>query len=283
MRRIMMVSFITAALLGGQNLALAQIELTFFRSPAVMPLVQIKTGSLSGVITDPNSHAVAGATVTALRETDAASTMKSFSTVSDSKGCFGFEALPIGIYEIQVGSDEIWLIRQITKQVVVRNLENTTVAFHLRFIDECDGNEPVAQSLSDSDRAEIVKWMIEEAITEKKIPSDSTLASDRSVVLSTANIESSWVPIIPGHKVLLLTPAEVQKRANRQGDYMYWQFDKIRPRGPCVAVSLSNLWADGTSSIETGKRTLLGESLFNYVFRKQSGKWIGKFISGSIS
>jgi hypothetical protein len=136
---------------------------------------------------------------------------------------------------------------------------------------------------STGDRAEIVKWMIEEALTAKKKSSDSTLASDKILVLSTKNIESSWVPIIPAYKILLLTPAEIQQKANRQGDYMYWQFDEIRVSGPCVAVSLSNLWADSTSSIETGQRTLLGERLFNYVFRKQSGKWIGKFITGSIS
>ena len=281
----MMVGFITVALLGGQNRAVARIELTFFQSAAAYPLVQIKTGSISGVITDPNSHAVAGATVTALRQdANAASTLRSFSAVSDSKGCFKFAALPLGTYEIRVGWAEMWpLLKQIAKVVVVRSSENTTVEFQLQFIDECDGNAPEAQSLSDSDRAEIVKWMIEEAITKKKIPSDSTLTSDKIIVLSTANIESSWVPILPGYKLLLLTPAEVQQKANRQGDYMYWHFDEIRARGSCVAVSISNVWADGTSSIETGQRTLLGESLFHYVFRKQSGKWIGKFITGSIS
>lgn len=81
MRRIMMVSFITAALLGGQSRAVSQIELTFFRSAAVMPLVQPKTGSISGVTTDPKSHAVAGADVTALRQdANAASTLTLFSS-----------------------------------------------------------------------------------------------------------------------------------------------------------------------------------------------------------
>jgi hypothetical protein len=222
--------------------------------------------------------------VTAVRDTEAASTLKSFSTESDRKGCFRFEALPIGTYEIQVGWAEMWpLLKQITQRVIVRSSEDSTVEFHLRFIDECDGGLPEIQNLADADRAEIVKWMIEEVITEKKVSSDSTLASDKILVISTKNIESSWVPSVPGYRLLVLTPVEIQQRANSQGDYMYWQFDKIRARRSCVAVSLSNLWADGTSSIETGPRTLLGEGRFNYVFRKQSGKWVGKAISGSIS
>jgi hypothetical protein len=285
MRRVMMMSLIAAASFGGQNRAAVQVRLHPFQPASVTNVVQLKTGSISGVISDPNLHPVAGATVTAVRDTEAASTLKSFSTVSDSKGCFRFEALPIGTYEIQFGSDEIWLMKRIVKQAMVRSSQNTTVDLQLQFIDECDGNAAEAQSLSDSDRAEIVKWMLEEALTNRKIPSYVTLASDKkNIVLSTANIESSWVPEIPGHRLLLLTPAEVQKRAtNGRVDYMYLEFDKIRARGSCVAVSIHNLWADGTSSIETGKKTFLGEGSLYYVFRKQSGRWIGKFITGRIS
>lgn len=283
MRSIMMVSFITSALIAGQSKALAGTELTLFVPwAAIRPVLQIKTGSISGVVTDPNSHAVAGVTLTALlRDENDGSTLNFFSTVSDSKGCFRFAALPIGTYEIRVGSDE--LIKQFVKRVVVRGSENITVEFQLRFIDECNGNISYTPSISDSDRAEIVKWMVEEAITEKNRSSGSKLASDRIVVLSTENIESSWIPVIPGYKLLRLTPVEVQQKANRQGDYLYWRFDKIRIRGLCVAVTVSHVWAAATSSMETGQRTLLGERLFIYVFRKQSGKWIGKFITGTIS
>jgi hypothetical protein len=93
MRHIMLVGFITAALLGGQNRAVARSELTFLA--AVKPVVQLKTGSLSGVITDPIAHAVAGATVTALRrDASAASTLRSFSVVSDGKGVSDLQLLP---------------------------------------------------------------------------------------------------------------------------------------------------------------------------------------------
>ncbi len=76
-----MMTFVTAALLGGQKWVVAQMELTCFRSTAVTPLVRFKTGSISGVITDPKSHAVAGADVTALRQdANAASTLSLFSS-----------------------------------------------------------------------------------------------------------------------------------------------------------------------------------------------------------
>jgi len=279
----MMVSLIAAVLLGGQNRGVGQVELAFSRS-LVTSLLQVKTGSISGVITGPNPNVVEGATLTALlRNPNSDSTLKSFSTVSDEKGCFRFAALPVGIYEIRVGTDEI--IKHLATRVVVRSAENTKVEIQLRFIDECDGNFPEIRSLSDSDRAEIVKWIIEEAIAGQQTVmfSNPTLASDKIIILSTAKIESIWVPSIAGHNFLLLKPEEIQNRANRKGDYMYWQFDQIRPRGSCVVVSISHVWAEGTSSIETGQRTPLGESLFIYVFRRQSGKWIGKVISGSIS
>jgi hypothetical protein len=286
MRRIMVFSLISVALLlEGTNQAEAQIELTHFRSASLSPLVQPKVGSISGIITDPKSHAVAGADVTVLRrDSNAASTLRSFSAITDRKGCFRFAALPIGTYEIRVGWAEMWpLAKPIAKVVVVRSSRNTAVEVQLRFIDECDGNAVEAQSLTVSDRAEIVKWMIEEPITKQTRSSGSTLASDKIVVLSLANIDSSWLPIVTGYKLLPMTTAEIQQMANREGDFMYWQFDKIRAKGSCVAVSISNVWVDGISSLETGKRTRLGESDYYFVFHKQSGKWIGKVITGSIS
>src|SRR5581483_9322826 len=57
---------------------------------------QVASSSLSGVITDPSSSVVAGASVTAAQ----ASTGFSYSSVTDARGLYVFDPLPPGTYTI---------------------------------------------------------------------------------------------------------------------------------------------------------------------------------------
>ena len=252
--------------------------------PQAAPLrAQLGRGSLSGVVIGPDSRALAGAAITAsLRDGNTAVTTRSFSAVTDGNGGFNFGALPAGAYEVQVESPETWLMTKTTQQVVVSEREATAVEIRLEFIAECRGDEP--QSLSDADRTEIVRLMLEEALVGKKIPSYVTLTSaGKNVPAATANIEAGWLPAIPGYHLTLLTSAEIRRRADGHGDFMYLEFDPIKASGSCVGISLSNFWAISAASIEAGRTTLLGEGRLNYIFRKERGKWVGKFISGWIS
>ena len=151
----------------------------------------------------------------------------------------------------------------------------------LQTIEQCKGEK--LDHLTAADKDEIITLMLEDALTRKRIPSYSNLIMDNNALLSTVNIESQRVSNPAGLRVVLLSPGEIQARANRQGDLMYLEFGKFEPHGSCVAVSLSNLWADGTSTIETGPKTLLGEGCLNYVFYKRSGKWMGEFVDGWVS
>src|SRR3981081_1791037 len=66
------------------------------------------TGSISGVISDPNGGVIAGATVTAIETQTGVKT----EITTDSKGFYNFPSLPIGTYNIEVPSSGFKLHRQ---------------------------------------------------------------------------------------------------------------------------------------------------------------------------
>jgi hypothetical protein len=268
----------TTILLGAWLFTLQQAP-AFFQQVAVD---KAKSGAMSGTIVGPEPNSAAGILVSAsLQEPDPGFSIKTFTARSDDKGHFEFRSLPIGSYQLEVLPKDKWLFKQTVMPVTVRDSQRTTIDVRFQFIDQCEGKK--AEELTSADKAAIIKFMLEEAVTRKKIPSYPHLVSDRRVILSTKNIEASQTFDVPGFELLLLSASEIQARANRRGDLMYLEFNQIEIRGSCVAVSLWNLWADGTSTIETGPKVLMGEASMNYVFYKRAGTWTGEFVTGSFS
>lgn len=173
------------------------------------------------------------------------------------------------------------LLKRFTTSVADRDAEQTNVDIRLQTIEQCNGAK--LDHLTAADKDEIIKPMLEEALTRKSIPSYVNLIVGNDALLSTVNIESQRISNLAGLRLVLLSPSEIQARANRQGDLMYLEFGKFEPHGSCAAVSLSNRWADGTTTIETGPKSRLGEGCLYYVFYKRSGKWVGEFVDGWIS
>jgi hypothetical protein len=241
-----------------------------------------KQGALSGSIAGPEASAVAGAIVLASRQDpDPSTQIRTYTAKSDDKGHFNFPSLPVGSYQLEVSPKDKWLFKQTVRSVQVRDSRNTTIELRFQFIEQCEGD--TLDRLTNADRTEIIRFMLDQAIIQKKIPSYPQLTVAKQVILSTENVPPVESPTLPGLQLLLLSPAQIQARANRDGDLMYLRFEQIEPRGSCVAVSLCNVWADGTSSIETGPRTFLGEGCIQYVFTKRNGAWKGDFVTGWIS
>ena len=240
-----------------------------------------KAGAISGSLVGPESSAAAGAIVVASRQDpDPSTQIRTYTAKSDNKGHFDFPSLPVGNYQVDVFSKDKWLFKQTGRAVQVRD-SRTTVELRLQFIEQCEG--AALDNLTNADRAEIIRFMLDEAVTLKTIPSYPELTAKKQVILSTENVPPGQSPTLPGVQVLLLSPAQIQDRANHEGDLMYLQFEKIEPRGSCAAVTLLNNWADGTSTIETGPKTFMGEGGLQYVFTKRNGVWKGEFITGWIS
>ena len=266
----MRVIFIVASLLG----------LVATLLPA--PVAQEKRGSISGTIVGLDSRIVPGAKISVVRrKEERGNNADEFTKHSDEKGAFKFESLPIGNYELEVIPPDMLLLRKFTTSITVRDSENTTAEIRLQRLQQCDGE--TLRDLTQTDQAEIVRFMLDEALTKKEIPSYRNLVVGNEAILSTKNIDSQRPSNPPDLKLLLLSPEDVQRRANQKGDLMYLEFEKIKIEGSCVAVQLCNFWADGTSTIETGKKTFLGEGCLYYVFHKQPGKWAADFVTGWIS
>lgn len=279
-RTIIMV--FTILLIYGGTGEKARIIQVLSRTADLEPLGQSNNGSIFGVVTEINSGPIKGVSIVIVRVDVEASTLKTFSTTSDNLGKFKFEGLPGGTYEVTVDTDDSWLMKPIVDRIAVLTSKATKIEIQLQLIDDCKGLALDPASLSDPDKAEIIQWLLSEAVTET-MGANYESTSNQRIILSTENLKLNWLSPSLAKKFVLMTPTEIQDKANRDGDHRYWQFEKAKVRGSCVAIALSNLWADGKSSIESGKRTLLGERRLNYIFHKVSGKWVGKFISGWIS
>jgi hypothetical protein len=255
------------------------IGLAFLQVPIVKSSAQIEGGSISGVIKDSESGAVASAKVTALLE-NSQPTSKSFEVMTDSEGNFTFNNLPAGTYGIRVSVERSLFKPETKTNIRVRKSQNTRVDFRLKYAQACDDTPSQPSKVSDSDKAEIIRLTLEEALVKKKIPDYNLLIEGKeSIVLSTKNIKPSWVSDLPGYKLALMSPSEIQKKADSGGDFLHLSFVEFKVKGSCVAVTLANSWAVGKNS---GKGYLSGGG-FTYEYRKQSGKWVGKGISGWIS
>ncbi len=66
------------------------------------------TGSISGVVMDPNGGVIVGATVTAIETQTGVKT----EIATDSKGFYNFPSLPVGLYDVEVRSSGFKLYRQ---------------------------------------------------------------------------------------------------------------------------------------------------------------------------
>jgi len=241
---------------------------------AVLAFGQVAAGSLSGVVKDTASAVIPGAKVS-LQKTKSE---KSVDTVTDTEGRFKFSDLRPGIYQLRVEHSEF---KSATKEnIVVVESQNTETDLKLERPQACDDASAGPSDFTDSDKAEIVRLVLVDALVEKKIPDYRLLTeTQNSIVVSTLNIQRSWVPNLPNYTLKLMSPAEIQRRADGQGDFLYLSFAEFKVKGSCVAVTLANSWAVGKKS---GMGYLSGGG-FSYEYRRQSGKWIGKWISGWIS
>lgn len=130
-------------------------------------------------------------------------------------------------------------------------------------------NPPITRE----DRADIIRLSLEHALVDQEIPDYGLIQDPENIVLSTANVDASLVPTLPGINLILLTQEEIQDKANREGDFLYIEFTNITVESDTkVTVSLSNTWAVAKDS-ETG---YLSGGGFVIEFTKTADGWIGE-------
>jgi hypothetical protein len=145
----------------------------------------------------------------------------------------------------------------------------------IQFGSGCDNVPEGADDVSDADKAEVFRATLMQGISSQWGLLDPK-QRETGVILSTKNIKGHWLQAIPGLSIQLWTPAEIQRKADDEADFPYLWIPEMKVRGQCIAVTLSNTWAIGKNS----KSVYMSGGGLIYEYRKESGKWVGKFITG---
>ena len=140
--------------------------------------------------------------------------------------------------------------------------------------------------VTDADLREVLKQTLKAEIDGQKVNYDDEEITDfelllrarGGIVLSSANVKRTLVRPFSNTQLVVLTPREIQAKANREGDFLYLKFTQIRIAKSRVLVTLSKQWARSHTS--TIMYTSGGSSTFE--FRKIRGKWTRRFVKGRV-
>ena len=232
------------------------------------------SGTISGVVTDFNGAVFPNVTIKIeFKSSDNKNYLRV--TSSDSQGKFTFENLPAGIYIV---SAEFHGLSYKNDNVKIETDETVKLAVKLTYGGECENSEGKTIELNEADKAFIVNEILERDLTRKKILDYGMLAEQKGkIILSTENIKSDWLKPFP--QLNLMPKDKIQNKADKKGDFLYLSFDEFEIKGQCVVVTFTNSWAVGKNS---GHGYLSGGGS-QYLYRKEAGKLIGKYIGGWIS
>ncbi|HZD10992.1 MAG TPA: hypothetical protein VE553_06590 [Candidatus Binatia bacterium] len=148
-------------------------------------------------------------------------------------------------------------------------------------VPQSEPEEPAGSAqLGDDEWSELMRLTLERALIAKEIPDYGLLQDPSQMVLSTEKIDPELVPEIEGVTLELLTPEEIQERADTQGDFLYLRFDSLEASSPQKAtVALSNTWAVGADS----DVAYLSGGGFTIEYIKGSQGWEGEITEMWIS
>lgn len=139
---------------------------------------------------------------------------------------------------------------------------------------QAEEQKSAADWFTQEDKAEVIKLSLERALVQKKIPDYNIIEKQEFFLLSTENITRELVPEIEGINLILLTPEQIQERAESRGDYVYYfRFTKFEVEDAKVRVSLDNI----PMYAKKPTRLAFGGG-FTIEFQKIEGKWIGKEV-----
>jgi hypothetical protein len=130
-------------------------------------------------------------------------------------------------------------------------------------------NTLTSNNSSEKDKYEVIKLVLEKAIVEKEIPDYNMIQDKENIVLSTENINPQQVPRIAGVNLILMTPQEIQEKANREEDFLYLRFGDIIQSDSKIVISLDNTWA-----VKKGSQSrYLSGGGFEIEYEKINGTW----------
>ena len=146
---------------------------------------------------------------------------------------------------------------------------------------DTENDPPSGVELPQEDMAELIRLTLERALVAQEVPDYSLLTYERDeIVLSTENIDPALVPELTGVNLVVLTPEEIQAKANAEGDFLYLTFREITAVSPTEArVSLDNIWMPA----EDSEMLYLSGGGFVIEFSKTAAGWQGEVTEMWIS
>jgi hypothetical protein len=136
----------------------------------------------------------------------------------------------------------------------------------------CRGQQlPDAQAAStDSREVTILNLAMERALIEKKIPDYGLLADPRKIILSDRNLPADWVPQLADIEIRILSEAEIEARANRDGDFLFIYISELSfPDSDTASVRVHSMWARAKDS----KIVYLSGGGFVVIYQKDGETW----------
>ena len=228
---------------------------------------QTNSGSVSGTVIDVLGIVIPRARVWATRKSDQGAR---FETTTDDSGKFSFTNLPPDVYRVSVSQDS-----GVTTEKIVTVSPGRMAQLDIQFSSGCD-NVPEG-TVGDDDKAEVLRAMLIQGIEGRSLLDQAQ--REAGVILSTKNIKPEWLRDFQGLRIQFLTPNEIQRKANKEGDFLFLLIPEIKVRSQCIAITLSNTWAKGKRS----KSFSMSGGVLIYEYRKESGKWVGKVVASGIS
>ncbi|MDX6712220.1 MAG: Carboxypeptidase regulatory-like domain, partial [Blastocatellia bacterium] len=197
---------------------------------------QMATGSLCGTVTDTLGALIPRARVIAtLRDALATGGPRVFETKTNDEGKFNLTNLPSGVYEVRLISDG----SEAQVERIVSVPKGTAVEIAIEFGRSCERISDRSGVVGDEDRAEVIRLSLARAFSSKSGLLEQE-RRDKGVILSTSNIKPEWVKDVQGIRIRLMNQKQIQRRADREGDFLYISFPEVRVIGTCIAVTVTN-------------------------------------------
>lgn len=129
-----------------------------------------------------------------------------------------------------------------------------------------------SQKITDKDITEVMRLTLERALVAQEIPDYDLIEDTANIVLSSENVNPSLLPQISGVTLTLLSPEQIQEKADRQGDFLYLRFKEITVEDSKIIVSLESAWAVGKNSTTA----YLSGGGFTVEYRRDGKEWVGE-------
>ena len=134
--------------------------------------------------------------------------------------------------------------------------------------------------LPNEDLTELLRLTLVRALVDQEIPDYALLADQGQIILSTENIDPALLPELDGVDLVTMTPAEIQAKADADGDFPYLRFQGFTAVSTDeVNVSLGSTWAIGADS----DMLYLSGGGFTIHYTRTSDGWNGEVTESWIS